>query len=369
MVKDTSFIKILSYFYIFMSSTTKYGIGVMSGTSLDGVDICYVEFTTTNSYQFKIINAETFNYSETWRSTLKNAFTSDVETLKELDVIYGDYLGKLINQFIKDNHISIIDFIASHGHTIFHKPDKGYTLQIGDGQKIATITNQKVICDFRTQDVALGGQGAPLVPIGDELLFKNYEYCLNLGGFVNISFNKNGKRLAYDICPINIVLNHYVQKLGLDFDDKGQIAASGSIHQPLLEKLNNLDYYHKPQPKSLGYEWIVTVINPLIDSYTLEIKDILRTFIEHVAFQISRATDKKASILVTGGGAFNDFLMERIEFYLNTKIEIPSKEIIDFKEALIFAFLGLLKLEDKVNVLSSVTGASKDHSSGLIFNP
>ena len=352
-----------------MSVKTKYCIGVMSGTSLDGVDICFVKFESEGSYNFEIITAETFAYSETWKLTLQNAFTSNTETLKKLDIEYGAYLGNLINRFIKKNNIETIDFIASHGHTIFHKPEKGYTLQIGNGQIIADETQVKVVCDFRTQDVNLGGQGAPLVPIGDELLFSEYDYCLNLGGFVNISFKDGDKRIAFDICPVNIVLNHYVQQLKLDFDDKGKIAASGKIHQQLFDALNNLDYYHLSYPKSLGYEWIVEVVIPLIDSYHLEINDILRTFTEHVAFQISKIIVNEATILVTGGGTFNDFLMARIEFYLNKKITLPKNELIDFKEALIFAFLGLLRLEGDINVLHSVTGATKDHSSGVIFTP
>ena len=352
-----------------MNVNVKYCIGVMSGTSLDGVDICYVRFESKELYHFKILKAKTFPYSALWKSKLQDAFTADESALKKLTIEYGDYLGTLIKQFMDDNTISTVDFIASHGHTIFHKPEEGYTLQIGDGQRIASITHKKVVCDFRTEDVNLGGQGAPLVPIGDALLFNDYEYCLNLGGFVNISFAEGNKRIAYDVCPVNIVLNHYVQKLGVAFDDRGQIAASGKINQSLLKELNGLDYYHQLHPKSLGYEWIVAIIIPLIDAYNLEIKDVVRTFVEHVAFQISRATHQKAHILVTGGGAFNDFLMDRIGFYLAKKIVLPASELIDFKEALVFAFLGLLRLENKVNILSSVTGASKDHSAGVVFNP
>ena len=369
MLKDTEFIKIILYFYKIMSQNIKYCIGLMSGTSLDGVDICYIQFKTSDTYQYKILKAETFPYSKTWKTTLQNAFTANTATLESLNIKYGLYLGKLITEFITKNKISKLDFIASHGHTIFHKPNEGYTLQIGNGQSIADSTKQKVVYDFRTQDVKLGGQGAPLVPIGDELLFNNYAYCLNLGGFVNVSFKENKERIAFDICPVNIVLNHYIQKLGLDFDDKGNLASSGLINQELLTALNTLDYYQLPHPKSLGYEWVDKVIIPLIDSRNLEIKDILKTFTEHVALQISKVIPKKSHILVTGGGVFNTFLMDRIGHHLEQKIPIPTNELIDFKEALIFAFLGLLKLEGRNNVLSSVTGASKDHSSGKICKP
>jgi len=352
-----------------MNSRKKYCLGVMSGTSLDGVDICYVRFDYNSTYNFEILKSLTYKYPDTWKLTLQNAFNADEKSLINLDVEYGNYLGSLINQFIDENNISNIDFIASHGHTIFHKPEEGYTLQIGNGQVIADVTQLKVICDFRTQDVKLGGQGAPLVPIGDKLLFDDYDYCLNLGGFVNVSFKEDNKRIAFDICPINIVLNHYVNKLGFAFDDKGQIASTGKINKELLKRLNALEFYHQNPPKSLGLEWVLEFINPLIDSYQLDIKDILRTFTEHVAFQISNIIKKDSSILVTGGGAFNDFLMQRIEFYLEQKISLPATQLIDFKEALIFSFLGLLYIENQVNCLKSVTGASKDHCSGVIFIP
>lgn len=352
-----------------MNNIPKYVIGIMSGTSLDGVDICYVKFEYTDSYRFDILKATTFKYEEGWKSKLKNAFTADTVSLEKLDIEYGAYLAKLINRFISENEIGKVDFIASHGHTIFHKPEEGYTLQIGNGQVMANTTQQKVVYDFRTQDVALGGQGAPLVPIGDELLFGEYAYCLNLGGFVNVSFRNNGKRIAFDICPVNIVLNHYVRKVGLEYDDKGKLAALGEVYQPLFDALNGLEYYRLPHPKSLGYEWIVEVVIPLIDSYQLKIEDILCTFTEHVAFQISKVVRQKAQLLVTGGGAFNTFLMDRIGFYLAKKIVLPSPELIDFKEALVFAFLGLLRVDNLVNCLQSVTGASKDHSSGSICEP
>jgi len=352
-----------------MNSQKKYCLGIMSGTSLDGVDICYATFDYNGTYNFKILKACIYKYDDTWKLTLQNAFNTDEKSLINLDIKYGNYLGSLINQFIDENDISNIDFIASHGHTIFHKPEEGYTLQIGNGQVIADVTQLKVICDFRTQDVRFGGQGAPLVPIGDELLFDDYDYCLNLGGFVNISFKEDNKRIAFDICPVNIVLNHYVNKLGFEFDDKGQIASAGKINKALFEQLNALEFYHQNPPKSLGLEWVLEFVNPLIDSYQIDIKDILRTFTEHVAFQISSIIKKDSSILVTGGGAFNDFLMQRIEFYLKQKITLPATQLIDFKEALIFAFLGLLRVENRVNCLKSVTGATKDHCSGAIFIP
>jgi len=344
-----------------------YAIGVMSGTSLDGVDIGYVRFDHNGRYNFEILNAETIKYPENWKLTLQNAFISDDDLLKDLDLEYGSYLGSLINDFINKHSIVKVDFIASHGHTIFHNPTEAYTLQIGNGQAIANATQLKVICDFRTQDVKFGGQGAPLVPIGDELLFYDYDYCLNLGGFVNVSFKHNNKRIAFDICPINIVLNHYMHTLGFTLDDEGKMASTGNINKELFEQLNALEYYHKSPPKSLGLEWVIDYVYPLIDSFNLEIKDILRTFVEHVAYQISNVIQKKLTVLITGGGAFNKFLIQRLEFYLEQKITLPTSQLIDFKEALIFAFLGYLRIENQVNCLQSVTGALKDHCSGVIF--
>jgi len=352
-----------------MNLKTCYCIGVMSGTSLDGIDLCYARFDYNKKYSFKILKATTYKYSDSWKLKLRTAFTKDKNYLNNLDIEYGIYIGELVNQFCFDNSIAKIDFIASHGHTIFHKPEEEYTLQIGFGQAIADTTQLKVICDFRIQDVKLGGQGAPLVPIGDKFLFNNYDYCLNLGGFANISFNDDDRRIAFDICPVNIVLNNYANKIDLEFDDKGEMASSGKINKELLDQLNALEFYFRPYPKSLGLEWVIEFVFPLIDSYKLETKDILRTFTEHVAYQISKIIHVNSSILITGGGAFNDFLIERIEFYLKQQLSLPPKELIDFKEALIFAFLGLLRFENQVNCLKSVTGAKKDHSSGKIFDP
>lgn len=344
-------------------------IGVMSGTSLDGVDLVYVSFDVDSYQNFNIIHAQTTPYNKEWKQLLQNAIHSSKKELESLDITYGRFLGKTILDFIANFKIHEIDFIASHGHTILHEPKKGITLQVGYGGEIAKITQQKVVCDFRTQDLQLGGQGAPLVPIGDELLFSNYGYCLNLGGFSNISFKKNEERIAFDICPVNIVLNHYAQKLGFDFDESGKIAEKGVLNEELLQQLNELTYYQKKPPKSLGLEWVQAHIFPLIDVSEKEVSTILRTFVEHCAQQIAKVIYKNDSVLVTGGGAFNDFLISRIQFYSENTIKLPSSKIINFKEALVFAFLGLLKLNDEINCLKSVTGASKNHSSGVVFYP
>ena len=366
-LKDTNLIKSDLYFYKIMELKTYCVIGQMSGTSLDGVDLVYVIFNEESNYDFEIKFAKTYSYSNKWRNKLKNAFYATSEEMTLLHVEYGHYLGQLMNQFIKEFSIKNIDFIASHGHTIFHNPAKKYTLQIGSGASIASITNTKVVCDFRSQDVALGGQGAPLVPIGDLLLFSDYDYCLNLGGFANISFQENGERKAFDICPVNVVLNHYAEKLGFSFDKSGKQASNGTINYELLNTLNNLKFYKNSNPKSLGIEFVNSEIFPLIDKYFLSEKDVLRTFVEHIALKIAEKVNPTKKILVTGGGTYNLFLIDQIKKLSKAELIIPSDLLINFKEALIFAFLGLLKIQGKNNCLKSVTGAKKDHSSGLIY--
>ena len=355
--------------FTIMNKKEIFAVGLMSGTSLDGIDLVHVKFKKEHYQDFEILHSETVSYSRKWKSTLQNAINFSSNALKLLNVEYAVFLGVVLNEFMTKNKIENIDFIASHGHTVLHQPKKGITLQIGDGQIIANSTNQKVICDFRTQDVKLGGQGAPLVPIGDELLFSKYAYCLNLGGFSNVSYKKEGKRIAFDICPVNIVLNYYANKLGLEYDAFGEIASKGKLNQHLLDKLNKIDFYQQQPPKSLGLEWVKENIFPLIDALETDISSILRTFVEHVAIQISKIIKENNSILITGGGAFNSFLIKRIENSLDRTILLPSKELIDFKEALVFAFLGVLRSDNQINCLCSVTGANQNHSSGMIFLP
>jgi len=345
-------------------------VAVMSGTSLDGIDIVYAHYQFNNDWTFKIYNSETLKYPKDWKDTLSQLVNKSIDELKEIDVSYSKYLATIILDFINKNKLTTIDFVASHGHTALHQPEEGLTLQIGNQQILCDILKTKVICDFRVQDVKLGGQGAPLVPIGDRLLFKAYSYCLNLGGFANISFETEDERIAYDICPVNIVLNYYVKRMGLEYDDKGLIASKGEINYNVLNALNKLSFYNEKPPKSLGLEWVELNIFPLIESYNLQIKDVLRTFVEHSASQIAKILNKKGTnTLVTGGGAYNDFLMLRIQQLSETEIVIPNNEILEFKEALIFGLLGVLKDRNEVNCLKSVTGASRNHSSGKILHP
>jgi anhydro-N-acetylmuramic acid kinase len=345
-------------------------IGVMSGTSLDGIDLAHINFTIKdNKWRYEVLESETISYSQDWLNKLKVAVSFSKEELIELNEEYTELLGYIIKSFIANHKIKNLDAVCSHGHTILHQPQNGFTLQIGNLPKIAEIIQEKVVCDFRVQDVKLSGQGAPLVPIGDRILFSEYDYCLNLGGFSNVSFEDNSKRIAFDISPVNTVLNFYAYKLGLNYDDKGKIARSGNINSDLLKELNTLDYYKKPFPKSLGFEFVKEIVLPLIENYSIPIEDKMHTFTEHIALQTSLALpNKTGKILITGGGAYNDFLIERMQFHLpNIKIIIPDNKTLEFKEALIFALLGVLKLRNEINVLSSVTGAMKDHSSGIIY--
>lgn len=354
-----------------MFNKTYKVIGVMSGTSLDGIDLAAVEFTILDeNWSFKILNKETISYSEYWVNQLKEAVTYSEVKLNKLNENYTLLLGGIIKDFIFKYNLQDIDAVCSHGHTILHQPQNGLTLQIGNLPNIAEIVGTKVVCDFRVQDVKLGGQGAPLVPIGDRILFSQYDYCLNLGGFSNISFEEKNNRIAFDISPVNTVLNFYANKLGLDYDDKGKISRSGNLNSNLLNELNTLEYYSKSFPKSLGFEFVKEIILPLIEKYSIAIEDKMYTFSEHIAQQTAKALPtKKGKLFVTGGGAYNIFLIERMQFHLPTmKLIIPDAELLEFKEALIFALLGVLKLRDEINVLGSVTGANKDHSSGVIFN-
>jgi len=347
-------------------------IGVMSGTSLDGVDLAQLKFQISDEgvWSFEILKSETLPYSKLWKKNLQEAISYSKEKMVGFNAAYTKYLVDVISEFINKHKIENLDGICSHGHTIWHQPENGLTLQIGNLPIIAKLINEKVICDFRVQDVDFGGNGAPLVPIGDRLLFERYDYCLNLGGFANISFeNKDLKRIAFDVCPVNIVLNKYAELFGKQYDDEGKIAASGKLNLTLLEKLNNLDYYSIKAPKSLGLEWVQDKIFPMLGDSGSVAEDILHTFVEHVAIQLARQFPDEASVLITGGGVYNRYLIERLKSHSNTKIVIPTSELIEYKEALIFGLLGVLRLRDEENCLSSVTGAKEDHSSGKIIIP
>lgn len=354
-------------------------LGLMSGTSLDGLDMALIRFSETHTLQFEFLATKGISYTEEWKSKLSNAFYKDPDVIQELDKLYGYWLGKQVLDFREEFNLPI-DLIGSHGHTVFHKPHERYTLQIGSGMEIQKLTGIPVVCNFRQQDVALGGQGAPLVPIGDEILFLEYDFCLNLGGFSNVSWNQNGQRKACDMSPCNMLLNSLSQKLGKAYDDCGKLAQTGKILTDVFKKWNALDFYQMPYPKSLGREWYLQNFETdrMFDKY--EVIDLLRTAVEHISFQIHHFIEAQISIrpeknrnpttmLCTGGGAYNDFLFERLNGLSKADwhYHIPNSTLIDYKEAMVFALLAYLKWNDRVNVLSSVTGALHDHSSGDVY--
>ena len=340
-------------------------LGVMSGTSLDGLDLCLAEFDRKNAASFSIVECETIPYSESTVRLLQNAYSASGEELSRISIVYGEFLADRISGFL-DKTNSKVDLIASHGHTVYHDPAYRKTVQIGNGPEIFLRTGIPVVCDFRVQDVLLGGQGAPLVPLGDDMLFGQYAACLNLGGFANISFRHGRERMAFDICPVNIVLNELSQKLGRPFDEDGILARTGNIDQTLLNQLNSLEFYQAKPPKSLGREWVEAHVQHLLLQVGQE--DALATFVEHIATQIAKSTSHlSGDMLITGGGAFNQYLLERIQELGSLKVSIPDTDLINFKEALIFALLGLQRWTGQHNCLASVTGACENHSSGRIY--
>lgn len=339
-------------------------IGLMSGTSLDGVDLAFCSFQSDNA-SFKIMNSSTYSYDIEWKNRLKNADRLDGAEIALLNADISKLFALYINQFINKYKLENIDAISSHGHTIFHQPEKGYTLQIGNGAYLSAITGYSIISDFRSADIALGGQGAPLVPIGDRNLFANYTNRINLGGFANISYEIEGTTYAFDICPLNMALNEISNKLNLEYDDGGSIARSGKICGSLLKDLNAVEFYHLKGPKSLGKEWYRENFQVLLTNSECSIEDKLRTLTEHMAIQIDRSMIK-GNALLSGGGTYNLFLIDRIKEISENEIIIPETDIIDFKEAMVFAYLGYLRILKNINVLASVTGAKKDHIAGTI---
>lgn len=351
-------------------------IGIMSGTSMDGVDLAHCEIKEEQgSWSYRITVAETIPYDNKWRIRLSQLRKQPVFIYPKTDTYYGLFLGKLVNEFIKKHNLHV-DFISSHGHTVFHQPESGFTAQLGSGSAINAVTGLPVVCDFRTGDVANGGQGAPLVPMGDALLFGDYDVALNLGGFANISFQQDGERKAYDVSPANIIFNRIARNLDKAYDENGEIAAGGTINYDLLKVLNNLEYYKKEGPKSLGREWINSVFWPEVRDYEQGEKqeNLMKTLVDHVAGKIADALYKidpnpeQLKVLVTGGGAFNQTLIELMQTHCDAQFIVPEdKTIVNYKEALIFALLGVLRVKNQVNVKASYTGAKADSISGALY--
>lgn len=359
------------------ASDTYRVLGLMSGTSLDGLDLAYCHFIFSDgSWSFDLREARTVNYEPDWKKRLQQATHLDAQEIHFLDISYAQWLSQQIKDFQQDFNPQI-DFIASHGHTIFHQPERKMTLQIGAGWVMALETQLPVVANFRVKDVALGGQGAPLVPMGDHHLFSDYDFCLNLGGITNMSFIKNGERKAYDICPLNMALNFLAKILNYEYDKDGEIARQGVIQADLLDILNHLSYYQEAFPKSLSWEWFSNRFLPALNAYSASVPDKLATCVAHFSEQISRelinycVDNQSIRVLLSGGGARNTYLVEKIREKLPPSIEIicPEEKIIDFKEALIFGFLGVLRFRNEVNCLASVTGASRDSCGGIIYQP
>ncbi len=345
--------------------------GIMSGTSLDGADFAACTFAFNHGrWEYTIEHAITFAYSMEWKNRLKTLLNSSADDFAKVHYDYGRLTGKMAKRFHLETGFDPL-FIATHGHTIFHNPAGGYTIQAGSGAAVAIAAEKPVICDFRANDVCLGGQGAPLVPIGDKLLFSKYDACLNLGGFSNISFEKENSRFAFDICPVNTVLNFLSNKMNLDYDQEGNLARQGKVLKTLLDQLNALTYFKTSPPKSLSVEWLNRHVLPLLQPQDRTVPDLLRTLVEHIAIQISDVlrTYKIKNTLITGGGVHNRFLIERLKTLSLCKLVVPENKLVDYKEALVFAFLGLLRWIEQPNCLASATGASGNAVGGAVYLP
>lgn len=349
-------------------------LGIMSGSSMDGVDLALCEIGHDGDrYVYKLLATETYAYDEKWRLRLSKLRTQNAMAYAKTDVFYAHHLANLVNQFKQNNDFSI-DLIASHGHTIYHNPEQMLTAQVGDGATLAALTEIPTVSDFRRGDVALGGQGAPLVGIGDEYLFREFDFCLNLGGFANISNQYNGERVAFDIAACNILTNRLARDRELSYDKNGEIAASGNINYDMLEDLNNVDFYQEQGPKSLNRDWISKALWPVVKEYReLPLEDRMKTLVDHIAFQIGKSVEHLSDgnsdgkrLYVTGGGAFNHTLIDHIKSHTEAEVVIPNEDVVNYKEALIFAFLGYLRVNNKENTMASSTGAKKNVVSGAL---
>lgn len=335
----------------------------MSGTSLDGIDLCFTKFENGSDTFFKILHTKEIKYGIQLRERLRNSTNLTALDFIKLDTDLGKHFAEEINTFIEEKNISTIDAIASHGHTIFHNPGCGYSTQIGNPAIIHAKTGIKTIADFRSIDVALGGQGAPLVPIGDRDLFQNHNFRLNLGGIANVSYEEEGKTMAFDIVFCNMILNSIAEELGLEYDENGGLAASGLIDSDMLNRLKSQSNKGK---LSLGFEGFEKKIKSIITDTTIKVEDRLATCTEFIASEIGKVLTY-GNTLISGGGAFNKFLISRLRVYSKSEIVLPDPEIINFKEALIFAYLGYLRLRSEKNTLKTVTKAKRDSIGGCIY--
>jgi anhydro-N-acetylmuramic acid kinase len=358
-------------------------IGIMSGSSLDGLDIVFAELhENAGSWNYEIVAAECYPYPATWITRLKDATSMNANEYMLLHSDYGHYIGQQVNRFIEANELQYkAGLISSHGHTTFHAPERMMTAQLGDGAAIAAETKLPVVTDLRAMDLAFGGQGAPIVPIGEKLLLKDYDMYLNLGGIANISFRLNDRYIAFDICAANRVLNMIASTVNKEYDAGGQMAASGNVDHSLLEKLNSFPYYGQVYPKSLANSFGIEEVYPLVKSFGLTHSDQLRTYVEHIVTQIGKSVQQVMAaesmdhnrpyrLLATGGGAFNTFLMQQLSDRLkkfNISVEAGDDNLVQYKEALIMALIGVLRWRMEYNILSTVTGAERDSIGGAVW--
>ncbi len=343
-------------------------IGVMSGSSLDGIDLALCRFGQKHGqWSFTVEAARTIPYGLEMKERLLAATEADGLELARLHRDIGMAIGQACHVLLQEHPAELI---ASHGHTIFHQPDEGLTLQLGSGAHIAAASGLPTITDFRTLDVALGGQGAPFVPFGERHLFPEHRVFVNLGGIANIAVHGGERSIGYDICPCNQALDLLANEAGKPYDADGAMARSGKVDAELLAALDALAFYKQPPPRSLGREWFDAQLKPLITSDAL-LADRMRTVMEHVAALVARELDKAGAGtgLFTGGGAHNGFLIERIAALGPARPVLPAKELIDYKEAVIFAFLGLMRWRGEANTLASVTGARRDSCGGALYLP
>ncbi|MCB0514897.1 MAG: anhydro-N-acetylmuramic acid kinase [Chitinophagales bacterium] len=360
-------------------------IGLMSGSSLDGIDLAACHFSQDENeiWHYTLAHSECIPLPETWINRLRNLPAQSAYIFWKTHVYFGHYLGDLVRHFNQKQQFNA-ELVGSHGHTIFHFPSQRLTAQIGDGAALACNSRLPVVCDLRSGDIAKGGQGAPIVPIADLHLFADYTFCLNLGGIANISVKTTSVQYfpAFDICACNALLNRFAQKMGADYDDKGNIAASGQINPMLLESLNQIDYYQQDFPKSLGNDWVQKLGDFIAENFSeIAPEDILRTLCEHIAIQIAAAitqvkqkfpltASKSQQMLVTGGGAFNTFLTARIQAKSpDIPLHIPDDSIVKYKEAIAMAFMACLRWQGNENILASVSGAPKNSIGGAIYLP
>lgn len=359
---------------------TYHVIGVMTGSSLDGIDLAYTKISVENNqYSYEVLITECLPLPQKWKLRIEQLVMQNAVTYLKTSAFFGHFLGERIAEFIDTHQLKEqLDFIASHGQTVFHQPENLFTSQIGDGAAIARKTGFPVICDFRSIDVALGGQGAPVAPIADRLFFPDYKLFLNLGGIANIAVKIHDKFIAFDITAANLALNKVAKLKGADYDHDGNIAANGEIDAKLFEELNGSWYYEKDYPKSLSGGWVSKVMLPTLSRHNISVENKMRSIVEHIAHQINESMkkieqkenvqfSKNDKMLATGGGAFNKFLIKRIEEVIPVSITIPDEQTIKFKESILMALMGVLRVRGEANCIASVTGAERDAIGGAIY--